>query len=368
MAFARPQDCRSCIQFRVYMERAVLSVRRTGPLLCVLSVLLSACDSTAPALSTGRPPDSIPAVPQDTLPVDSTSGPPTDSLVPPPDTAGPVDPPVAVVHVGIPFGPFALPRSRYGPEFTGAYRPPWADSAGVVTQLLLADLEAARRTNTQVLLNFTGPEHHFTDDAGFSLAQWKQRVDRFRGLDLTSYIADGTILGHFLMDEPSDPSNWNGTQVSPAEVDEMARYSKEIWPTMATMVRGWPAYLNGYHFEYLDAAWAQYHVRFGSIDEFIANNVRDAKASGLALVAGMNVLNGGSTSSGIPGTKAGKYAMSASELRSWGGALLSEPYMCALFIWRYDSRYFERPDIQAALSDLNHQAQSRPTQPCRRES
>jgi hypothetical protein len=270
--------------------------------------------------------------------------------------------------VGIPFGPFALPGSRYGPEFTGAYRPPWADSAGVVAQLLLADLEAARRTNTQVVLNFTGPEHHFTDNAGFSLAQWKRRVDRFRGIELTSYIADGTILGHFLMDEPSDPSNWNGTQVSPAEVEEMARYSKEIWPTMAAIVRAWPAYLNGYQFKYLDAAWAQYHVRFGSIDEFIATNVRDAKASGLALVAGLNVLNGGSPSSGIPGTRAGKYAMSASELRSWGGALLSEPYMCGLFIWKYNSKYFERADIQAALSDLNHEAKNHAARPCRRES
>ena len=341
------------------MERAALSVRRTGSLLFVLTVLLSACDSTEPALSSARPTDSVPAVP----PVDSTSGPPDT-----PDTTGPVQPPGPVVHVGIPFGPFALPGSLYGPEFTGAYRPPWLDSTGAVTQLLLADLEAARRTNTQVILNFTGPEHHFTDDAGFSLATWERRVDRFRGLDLTSYIADGTILGHFLMDEPSDPSNWNGTQVTPAEVDEMARYSKEIWPTMATIVRGWPAYLNGYQFKYLDAAWAQYAARFGSIDEFIASNVRDSKASGLALVAGLNVLNGGSPSSGIPGTKEGKYAMSASELRSWGGALLAEPYMCALFIWKYKPGYFERPDIQAALSELNHEAQSHSPQPCRRGS
>jgi hypothetical protein len=357
------------------MERAALSRRRTGPLLFVLTfvltVLLGACDSTAPALSTGRPPDSVPpsdTVPQDTLPVDSTTPPPTDTIVPPPDTTGPGDPPGPVVHVGIPFGPFALPSSRFGPEFTGAYRPPWADSTGQVAQLLLADLEAARRTNTQLLLNFTGPEHRFSNNDGFSLAEWERLVDRFRGLDLTSYVADGTILGHFLMDEPSDPSNWNGKPVTPAQVEEMARYSKELWPTMATIVRGWPAYLKGYQFRYLDAAWAQYHTRFGPIDEFITNNVRDAQASGLALVVGLNVLNGGTQSSGIPGTRRDKYAMSASELRSWGGALLSEPHACALIIWKYDSRYFERPDIHAALSDLNHEAQSHPKQPCRRES
>jgi hypothetical protein len=345
------------------IERAIA---RSGPFPILLTLLLSACDSTGPALSNARLPDSVnvdsivpPAVPQDSLPGDSTSPPGTDSLVPPPDSVGPIDPPVVVTHVGIPFGPFALPSRLYGPKFSGAYIPPRG-------QPLLAELEAARRASTRVLLNFTGAGQYFSDDAGFNLARWKQRVDRFRGIDLTSYIADGTILGHFLMDEPNDASNWNGDRVSPAEVDEMAKYSKEIWPTMSTIIRGWPAYLKGYEFKYLDAAWAQYHVRFGSVDDFIATNVSDAKASGLALVAGLNVLNGGSSSSGIPGTRVGKYGMSASELRSWGGALLSEPYMCALIIWKYNEEYFSRPDIEAALSDLNDRAASHSKQACRR--
>ena len=349
------------------MERAALSARRTGPLLFVLTVLLSACDSTEPALSTARPP-------QDTLPVDSTPGPPNDSLVPPPDTTGPVDPPGAVVHVGIPFGPFALPASRYGPEFTGAYRPPGPDSGAGVAQLLLADLEKARRTNTRVLLNLTGPEHYFADDAGFSLAQWKRLVDRFRGLDLTSYIADGTIVGHFLMDEPNDASNWNGKPVSPAEVEEMAKYSKEIWPAMPAIVRAWSDYLIGFHYQYLDAAWAQYCLYCGNsryrlpIDAFTAQAVLDAHAAGLGLVVGLNVLSGGSGASGIPGRKPGQYAMSAGEIRSWGDALLREPYICAFFMWKYDSVYFSRPEIKAALLDLSHQAQNHPKQACRRQS
>jgi hypothetical protein len=337
------------------MKPAALGMRRAGPLLFVLTLLLAACDSTGPALSSGRPPespspDTTPPAP-DTLPSDSTPIPPI-----PPDTTGPAD----LNHVGIPFGPFALPSRLYGPEFTGAYRPAWA------AESLLIDLEAARRTHTRVLLNFSGSGDNFSDDAGFTLETWKRRVDRFRGLDLTSYIADGTIVGHFIMDEPSDPSNWKGKQVTPAEVDELARYSKEIWPTMAALVRAWPAYMKGYQFKYLDAVWAQYHSRFGPIDAFIASNVRDAKASGLALVAGLNVLNGGSASSGIPGRTAGKYAMSASELRTWGGALFSEPYICALFIWKYDQGYYTRPDIKAALLDLNHLAESHSKEACRR--
>ena len=182
------------------------------------------------------------------------------------------------------------------------------------------------------MLTFTGADNAYKDSSGFSLTKWKQRVDRFRGLNLTPYVADGTIVGHFLMDEPSDPSNWYGNRVSLPDIDEMARYSKEIWPTMPTIIRGWPDYLKGYQYKYLYAAWAQYHQRFGSIDTFISDNVREAQADGLALVAGMNVLNGGTAAGGIPGRTRGKYGMSASEIKTWGTAPypspISVPWLC----------------------------------------
>ena len=112
--------------------------------------------------------------------------------------------------------------------------------------------------------------------------------------------------------------------MSLADIDEMARYSKEIWPDLPAIIRGWPDYLLGYHYRYLDAAWAQYHVRFGSIDQFIADNVRDAKASGLALVIGLNALAGGGDK-GLQGYYKDKGSMSASQLRSWGGASWTTP-------------------------------------------
>jgi hypothetical protein len=252
-----------------------------------------------------------------------------------------------------------IPPSGLSPEFTAVIQTSYPPT-------VLGALEAARRTNGRILLYITGNEQRDPDSGEFSITTWKQRVDQFRGIDFTSYIADGTIIGHFILDEPADPTNWNGKLVSPAEIDEMARYSKEIWPTMATIVRGWPAYLKGYQYQYLDAAWAQFHVRFGSVDDFIANNVRDAKASGLALVTGLNVLAGGGRESGIPGYHADKYAMTASQLRAWGGALLAEPYFCAFFMFRYNSAYFSRPDIQAAIAELSEKAKSHPKQACRK--
>jgi hypothetical protein len=234
-----------------------------------------------------------------------------------------------------------------------------------MAESLLIDLEAARRASTRVFLNFTGNERALRDEKGFSLTKWKQRVDRYRAIDFTSYIADGTIIAHFIMDEPSDASNWSGKKVSLAEVDEMARYSKEIWPTMATVIRAQPDYLQGYQFKFLDATWAHYVHRYGPIDAFIEKNVSEAKAVGLAFVTGLNVLNGGSPSSGIPGRKAGKFAMSASEIREWGGKLLADPYICAFIMWKYDSKYFTRPDISAAFSDLRQKAESHSKKTCR---
>ncbi len=172
-------------------------------------------------------------------------------------------------------------------------------------------------------------------------------------------------MGHFIMDEPSDPSNWNGHQVSLADIDEMARYSKEIWPELPAIIRGWPAYLKGYQYKYLDAAWAQYHVRFGSIDDFIANNVRDAKATRLALVLGLNTVAGGGPG-GIPGYHNDKFAMTNAQVRSWGNALLAEPYVCAFFMFRWNQDYFGRPDIEEAMGELRKKAESLPNRACRR--
>jgi hypothetical protein len=293
----------------------------------------------------GGPPDSV--------------VPPPDSTVPPPDSSGAGGPEVPPTHVGIPIGPYHLPPESYGAGFSGALLAARPDS-------LLIALQAARRASARILISLVGSEIRFVDEDGhFSLAVWKRRVDRFREIDFSSYIADGTIIGHYIMDEPHDPTNWGGRAVSHADIDEMARYSKELWPSMATIIRGKPDYLKGYQYQYLDAAWMQYTVRFGPIEGFISSNVQDAKASGLALVAGLNVINGGSPTSGIPGRREGKFGMSASELKAWGSALLAEPYTCAFIVWEYDSAYFSRPGIKAAFEELGKQAQGYPKKPCR---
>jgi hypothetical protein len=135
----------------------------------------------------------------------------------------------------------------------------------------------------------------------------------------------------------------------------MAKYSKSLWPTMATIVRAEPKHMGDNH-RYLDAAWAQYLSRRGNVNEYIKDVVGDAQRKGLALVVGMNVLKGGSPN----GTK-----MTASEVENWGSALLSSSYPCAFINWEYQGDYFSSSGIRSAMSALRRKAESRSTKSCK---
>jgi hypothetical protein len=260
---------------------------------------------------------------------------------------------------GIPFGTFHLPANRYGAPFNGT-------ASNISAHSLVAFLQQARRAGTRVILSFSGNERYFKNaNKSFSMAKWMARVARYKGLNLTPYIKDGTIIAHYLFDEPHDPANWGGRTVSRATVDAMAKYSKKLWPSLPTVVRSWPSYLRGYRYRYLDAAWAQYSERKGPVTSFLNKNVADAKKTGLGLVVGLNLLDGGTRASRIKGYSRGHYAMSASQIRAWGSVLLKASYACAFLSWQYDTRYMGRSDIKAALNYLSGRARSSGARSCR---
>ena len=199
------------------------------------------------------------------------------------------------------------------------------------------------------------PRHYVDGNGHFSLTKWKARLDLFKNINFASYVSDGTIIGHYLMDEPNDPRNWNGQTVSAATVEEMAKYSKQLWPGMPTIVRTQPDYL-GYKHEYLDAAWATYLWRRGNVNDYIRKNVADAQARGLGLVVGLNVLRGGNPN----GTR-----MTASEVEAWGSAMLSSTYSCAFLMWEHNSDFLSSAGMGSAMDALRRLAQNRSSRPCR---
>ncbi len=265
-------------------------------------------------------------------------------------------------HVGLAFGPAQQAPAQWGPESGATAYPAQPES-------LLIWLESARRLNLRLFISFSGSAEYIRDANGFSLDLWKRRVDRFRSMDLQPYIDDGTIAGHLLLDEADDKSNWNGHVVPVELVDQMAQYSKQIWPTMPAIIRAFPAYLDDYaqEYRYLDAVRVQYHARFGDLNQFIETNARLADQLGLIMVGGLNVLKGGGPESGLPNPSADdKFYMNAAQLRSWGKRFLSEPGLCGFLLWQYDPVYFSRPDIRAALDELEQQARTLPNRACRK--
>jgi hypothetical protein len=247
---------------------------------------------------------------------------------------------------GIPMGIFALPTTGLGSRYNGAVR-------NIAPNLLVSELAAIKARGGKVVLNFSGNLRYYVDASGhFSLTKWKERVARFRNVNFSSYVNDGTIIGHYLIDEPNDPANWNGQPVSGATVELMAQYSKQLWSGLTTIVRAEPKYLSNAH--YLDAAWAQYLSRKGTASDYIKRNVADAQNKGLQLIVGMNVLRGGPNNS----------RMTGSQIKDWGSTLLSSSYPCSFLSWEYDSNYLSSSSVQDAMTYLRNKAQNRSTKTC----
>jgi hypothetical protein len=237
---------------------------------------------------------------------------------------------------------------------------------------ILTLLSGARAKGARVVIKLCMGKDSYVknSDGTFSFTKWKALVDRYRTVNLGSYISDGTILGHFLIDEPSRAERWGGKVIPQSTLEAMAKYSKQIWPSMTTFVRVVPSWLASasISYTYLDAGWLQYTHNKGDVTKLVASEVAAAKNKGLGLVVGLNVLDGGDGSSGIRGTLSGKYAMSASEIKTYGTALLNQSYACGFYNWTYNyfgPTYYARSDIKAAMADLSTKAKNHIRTSCR---
>jgi hypothetical protein len=252
---------------------------------------------------------------------------------------------------GIPFGTFALPSEKFGSRFNGGQRIIYPDH-------LVEELAAIKARGGRVAVRLSWGDRYIKDANGdFNLNKWKERVAMYKGVNFSSYIADGTIIGHYLIDEPQDRANWNEKPIPQATLEEMARFSKELWPNMATIVRTWPDYLDDWSgtYRYLDAAWAQYAAnRWADPRAFLEENVNKAKARKLALVVGLNLLDGSPS----------KGEMSAAQVASYGAALLGSTYPCAFISWKYDDGHQAPSAMEDAMDGLRRMAQNRSSKTC----
>jgi hypothetical protein len=276
----------------------------------------------------------------------------------------------AGVGQGIPFGEFGLSLEQFRPPYTGA--------VVLVSRSSVASvLRAAQDRKLRLVLNLAGGGRHSRNpDGTFNLELWKARIDTYRDVDFSPYVTEGLVLAHYLLDEPGASRTWGGRPLSRAEIEEMARYSKSIWPALPTTVRATAEWLGRGDTTYtsLDIAWAQWagpHHGGGAgltPEQFRDQNVARAKELELGLIFGMNYLNGGDGSSGVPGTDLHPewWQMSAAELAHVGTVLAGAPYACALLSWRHHATFEGRPEVRAALDSVARVAAGRGGTSCLR--
>jgi hypothetical protein len=215
-----------------------------------------------------------------------------------------------------------------------------------------------------------GAPKQYSTNGAFDLAKWEARIDQYNTTPIRDAIAegvaDGTVLGNSLMDEP-EHKNWGGVMTKPL-LDTMAAYAKGYFPTLPMGPSHGP---NGYYlwrpnerYRVVDYVLSQYNywVTKGDAGAWRDEVLAQAKLDGIAVAFSMNILDGGQNaardgawncSTGIAagrGTRKPACRMTATQIRDWGMAL--GPAGCAMLMWRYDSLAMARADNVQAMRDV----------------
>lgn len=321
---------------------------------------------------------------------DDSTAPATDPVAVTPAATPAVETPTAELAYtslsapGIPFGDFHLPTSMYRAPYTGSL-------SGLSVSNAVSTMSAAKTAGMRIVISLAGSRRNYTNSDGtFNMTKWKSRVYAFRGINFGSYVTSGTVIGHYLVDEPTCTGCWGGRRISASQIEEMSRYSKSLWSSMPTGVRTTPTQLTSYgtSFSSIDFAWAQWagplHVPSFKMtpQQFRDAQVAAAKKLGLGLVFGLNYQDGGNGTSHINGTFAKdpnlsdskycvsggscyRYAMSASEVKSVGLVFAQSSYACAVISWRYDTTVLSRSGMKDAVSAVANAAKSRSRTSCK---
>jgi len=192
-------------------------------------------------------------------------------------------------------------------------------------------------------------------------------------------VADGTIVGHSVMDEPNvhgggDGNTWGpqGTMTK-ARVDSLCGYAKAIFPTLPVgVVHRHDIFEPTKSYRVCDFLISQFANRIGSVTEFRDAGLALARRDGHAIMFSLNILDGGvqdrTGAWDCPGSGIGTYApncrMTASQVREYG--LTLGPAGCGLVMWKYDARFMANTENEQAFRDIAARLAPVPAPPCRK--
>ena len=111
----------------------------------------------------------------------------------------------------LPFGPKGMDVGAIGLQpFTGAHV-----RASHSVEKLRQATAVARQRGVKLFIRLTGSSSRFQNpDGSFSLELWKRDHDLLRGFDFAPSVADGTVVGAELINEPHVRSKWGGRIIS----------------------------------------------------------------------------------------------------------------------------------------------------------
>jgi hypothetical protein len=307
-----------------------------------------------------------------------------DEVDPPssPEEATPADTPapdLAISYSGIPFGPYGLyantTQFEWGPgPFTTSL-----DNAGY-PNAIVNRINAARQQRHRLVLAMTADRAYYITGGKFDLAKWKSRMNTLNTASIRDAVAkgvaDGTIVGNKLIDEPEIPQ-W-GNVLTKSMIDQMAAYAKKIFPTLPMGITHGSSgfkWRSGERYRVLDWVGVQYVYNYnkGNIGGWRSEVLNFAQANHVTPVFSLNILNGGARDqtgawdcprTGGRGTISTYCRMTADQVRSYGRAVGTSG--CALLMWRYDDAFMAKSANVTAFKDIGSLLNSRPRRSCRR--
>jgi hypothetical protein len=246
----------------------------------------------------------------------------------------------------------------------------FTSASGIIQQI-----NAARNMRHRLVLNMTGGSHsRYKTNGRFDLSKWKAVMNTYNRSDIRAAVAkgvsDGTVIMNSVMDEPN-VKDWGGV-VTKSMLDGMARYVKNIFPTLVVGVTSRYDWRQSERFRVMDAYITAYKATKGPVADFRSKVLANAKAQGMKVMFAMNVLDGGYQLKGCPLTKTGGYGtyypncrMSAGQVRDWGRYL--GPAGCAgLMLWQYDRAFMTKSANVSAFRDVASTLRGTPGRTCRR--
>lgn len=256
---------------------------------------------------------------------------------------------------------------------------------------IVTRIDAARAKGLRLMLAMTGGKHsnYMSIIDGvyqFDRSMWEAKMDTYNTPTIrdavAKAVADGTIIGASVMDEPQvsgggDGNTWGpkGTMTK-ARVDSLCGYVKTIFPTLpAGVVHRHDIFEPTKSYRVCDFIVSQYSTRLGSVTDFRDSGVALAKRDGHAIAFSMNILNGGVQDkdgvydctgpgqAGI-GTYSPNCRMTPQQVKDYG--LVLGPAGCGLLMWRYDSAFMASTANQDAFRDVASRLASLGGRACRR--